>query len=85
MISQNVNLLVEQIDLGSEVRQIVSGISKYYKPEEMVGKQVVVITNLKPRKLKGVESNGMILCAMDDSEVSLLTVDKKMPNGTKIQ
>lgn len=78
-------LLVEQIDLGSEVRQIVSGISKYYKPEEMVGKQVVVITNLKPRKLKGVESNGMILCAMDDSEVSLLTVDKKMPNGTKIQ
>ena len=63
-------LLVEQIDLGGEVRQIVSGIAKHYKPEELIGKQVVVVTNLKPVKLRGVESYGMILCATDDKDLS---------------
>lgn len=77
-------LLVEQIDLGDEVRQIVSGISKYYKPEELVGKQVVVVTNLKPVKLRGVESNGMILCAVGKKDLSLLSVEHAMPNGTKV-
>lgn len=77
-------LLVEQIDLGNEVRQIVSGISKYYKPEELVGKQVVVVTNLKPVKLRGVESNGMILCGVGKKDLSLLTVEHAMPNGTKV-
>lgn len=77
-------LLVEQIDLGDETRQIVSGIAKYYQPEDLVGKQVVVVTNLKPVKLRGVESNGMILCAADKKHLSIVSVDQPMPNGTKI-
>ena len=77
-------LLVEQIDLGDETRQIVSGIAKYYQPEDLVGKQVVVVTNLKPVKLRGVESNGMILCADDKKHLSIVSVDQPMPNGTKI-
>lgn len=77
-------LLVEHIDLGDEVRQVVSGISKYYKPEELVGKQVVVVTNLKPVNLRGVESNGMILCASNKEDLAFLTVEKAMKNGSKI-
>lgn len=77
-------LLVEQIDLGDETRQIVSGIAKYYQPEDLVGKQVVVVTNLKPVKLRGVESNGMILCAADKKHLSIVSVNQPMPNGTKI-
>ena len=77
-------LLVEQIDLGNETRQIVSGIAKYYQPEDLVGKQVIVVTNLKPVKLRGVESNGMILCAADKKHLSILSVDQPMPNGTKV-
>ena len=78
-------LLVEQIDLGGEVRQIVSGIAKHYKPEELIGKQVVVVTNLKPVKLRGVESYGMILCATDDKDLSFVTVAKEMPNGVTVR
>ena len=78
-------LLVEQVDLGGEVRQIVSGIAKHYKPEELIGKQVVVVTNLKPVKLRGVESNGMILCATDDKDLSFVTVAKEMPNGVTVR
>ena len=61
-------LLVSQIKLGSEMRQIVSGIAEWYKPEEMVGKNVIVVCNLKPVKLRGVESQGMILAAGDDGD-----------------
>ena len=70
-------LLVSQIKIGAETRQIVSGIAKYYKPEEMVGKKVAVITNLKPCKLCGVESQGMILAAV-------VTVDKDIVSGSEI-
>ena len=77
-------LLVEQIDLGNETRQIVSGIASHFAPEEMVGRRVVVVTNLKPAKLRGVESQGMILCAASDDEqtLDLVTVTKDLPNGT---
>ena len=79
-------LLCSQIRVGDEVRQIVSGISQYYKPEEMVGKKVAVITNLKPCKLCGVESQGMILAAADDADnLSVLTVDKDMIAGSEIR
>ena len=78
-------LLVSQIRVGNEVRQIVSGIAKYYKPEEMVGKKVAVITNLKPCKLCGVESQGMILAAGDDEgNLSVVTVDKDIVAGSEI-
>ena len=78
-------LLVSQIKIGAETRQIVSGIAKYYKPEELVGKKVAVITNLKPCKLCGVESQGMILAAGDDEgNLSVVTVDKDIVSGSEI-
>ena len=79
-------LLVSQIDFGSEQRQILSGIAEYYKPEDLVGKHVIAVTNLKPRKIKGLESNGMLLCAsnkVDGKEkVELLTTT--LPKGSKV-
>ena len=72
-------LLCSQIDLGGEVRQIVSGIAQSYQPEDMPGRQVVVVTNLKPRKIRGVESNGMLLCATTAEGYRLLTVDQPVP------
>ena len=78
-------LLVSQIRVGNEVRQIVSGISLHYTPEEMVGKKVAVITNLKPAKLCGLMSEGMILAASDDDgNLSVLTVDKDIISGSEI-
>ncbi|MDE5780644.1 MAG: methionine--tRNA ligase [Lachnospiraceae bacterium] len=78
-------LLVSQIRVGSEVRQIVSGIAQHYTPEEMVGKKVAVITNLKPVKLCGMESQGMILAAGDDEgNLSVLTLDKDIIAGSEI-
>ncbi|MDD1724471.1 MAG: methionine--tRNA ligase, partial [Methanospirillum sp.] len=71
------------VDIGGEVRQIVSGIAQFHKPEDLVGKSVVVLTNLKPAKIFGIESNGMILAAGDDA--SLLTPATQVPPGTKIR
>ena len=79
------NLLCSQVKIGSEVKQIVSGIKKYYSPEEMVGKKVMVLVNLKPAKLAGVLSEGMLLCAEDaEGNLSLMTPEKKMPAGAEI-
>ena len=76
-------LLVEKIDLGDgDIRQIVSGIATHYQPKELVGRKVVVVANLKPANLRGVESEGMILCAGDDTELDLVTITKDMANGT---
>ena len=79
-------LLVNQVKIGRETRQIVSGIAKQYTPEEMVGKKVIVITNLKPAVLAGYESQGMILCAEDaDGNLSLLTVENAaFPGGSEV-
>lgn len=78
-------LLVSQIKIGNEVRQIVSGIAEHYTPEQMVGKKVTVVTNLKPVKLRGVLSEGMILASSDGKTLSLLTPDSDdMPDGSKI-
>lgn len=78
-------LLVSQIKIGNETRQIVSGIAKHYKPEEMVGKKVAVITNLKPVTLCGIESQGMILAAGDEEgNLSVMTVDKDIISGSEI-
>ena len=84
-LKKSKKLLVSQIRVGNEVRQIVSGIANYYTPEQMVGKKVAVITNLKPAKLCGVESQGMILAAGDDEgNLSVLTVDKDIISGSEI-
>ena len=79
-------LLCIQLDDGMGGRQVVSGIAKWYKPEELVGKKVIVVANLKPVKLCGVESNGMI-CAADlpDGSVRVLFADDSMPCGAKIR
>ena len=75
---------MEQISLGDETRQIVSGIAAHFAPEDMVGRRVIVVTNLKPAKLRGVESQGMILCAAseDDRDLDLVTLAKDLPDGT---
>ena len=75
-------LLVSKIDIGGEVRQIVSGIAKHIKPEDFVGKKVVVVTNLKPCKIRGEESEGMILCAENDKDIDIIT--SSLPKGSKI-
>lgn len=77
-------LLVSKIKVGDEVRQIVSGIAKFYPPEEFVGKKVIVVTNLKPVKLRGVLSEGMVLAASDKKGLSVLGLDKDMPDGTVV-
>lgn len=77
-------LLVSKIDIGGEVRTIVSGIRKYYSEKDLIGKKVIVVTNLKPVNLRGVESNGMILAASDDENLSVLTVLKDVKEGSKV-
>lgn len=78
-------LLVEQIDLGAgDVRQIVSGIADHYQPQDLIGKRVVVVANLKPAKLRGVESQGMILCAQDKEELDLVTISKALLDGAEV-
>ena len=85
-VKKSKKLLVSQVMVGGQMRQIVSGIAAYYKPEELVGKKVAVITNLKPCKLCGVESQGMILCAGDDKDnLSVMTVDRDIINGSEIR
>ena len=85
-VKKSKKLLCSQVKIGSEIRQIVSGIKSQYSPEEMVGKKVVVVTNLKPATLAGVKSEGMLLCAEDENgNLSLLTSEKEMPHGAEIR
>ena len=84
-VKKSKKLLCSQVKIGSQVRQIVSGIKAHYTPEEMVGKKVMVVTNLKPAKLAGVMSEGMILCAEDaEGNLALMTPEKNMPAGAEI-
>lgn len=78
-------LLKLQLDLGYEKRQVVSGIAKFYKPEELIGRKVICVTNLKPVKLRGELSQGMILAGEDENGLSLASVDQNLANGTKIK
>ena len=84
-VKKSKKLLCSQVRIGSQVRQIVSGIKAHYTPEEMVGKKVMVVTNLKPAKLAGVMSEGMLLCAEDaEGSLSLMIPEKEMPSGAEI-
>ncbi|MDE5776909.1 MAG: methionine--tRNA ligase [Lachnospiraceae bacterium] len=84
-VKDSKKLLCSQVKIGSEVRQIVSGIKAHYSPKDMVGKRVIVVTNLKTAELAGVESQGMILCAEDaDGNLALVTTEKPMPNGAEV-
>ena len=77
-------LMVLQIDLGTEQRQILAGIRNHYTPDELVGKQIVVVANLEPAKLRGLESQGMLLAASDEGRVIILTPDKAVQPGAKV-
>lgn len=84
-VKKSRKLLCSQVKIGSQVKQIVSGIKAYYTPEEMVGKKVMVLVNLKPAKLAGVVSEGMLLCAEDaEGNLALVTPEKDMPAGAEI-
>ena len=84
-VPKSKKLLCSQVKIGSQVKQIVSGIKAHYSPEEMVGKKVMVLVNLKPAKLAGVLSEGMLLCAEDaEGNLALMTPEKKMPAGAEI-
>ena len=80
-------LLRLQVDIGTEVRQVVAGIAEYYEPEKIVGMKVVVVTNLEPRKLRGVESNGMIVAASigEKGQPVLVTFKDEVPNGARLK
>ncbi len=77
-------LLKLQIDIGTEKRQIVAGIAQHYSPDDIIGKKIIVVKNLKPAKIRGVQSNGMLLAATKKKELTLLTLDKDLPVGAKI-
>ncbi|KAF5038493.1 Methionine--tRNA ligase [anaerobic digester metagenome] len=77
-------LLILQLKLGDEVRQVVSGIAKYYEPQDLVGKKIVMVYNLKPVKLRGVDSNGMILAAQKGKKLTLISTLEDIPDGAKL-
>ncbi len=85
-VKKSKKLLCSQVKIGSQVKQIVSGIKAHYSPEEMVGKKVMVVVNLKPATLAGILSEGMLLCAEDaEGKLSLMVPEKPMPSGAEIQ
>ena len=77
-------LLQLQISLGDEQRQIVAGIAEYYEPEALVGRQIVVVANLEPATIRGVESQGMLLAASDDNGLTLVTPDREISDGAEV-
>ncbi len=78
-------LLVLQVDIGTETRTVVAGIAQEFAPEELVGKQVVLVANLEPKRIGGVVSHGMILAAGDEKALALVTLDREVPPGTKVR
>lgn len=82
-IEKSEKLIKLTVSLGEEIRTVVSGIAKYYKPEELVGKHVIFVANLKPAKLMGIESQGMVLAASKDNDLVLPFVD--MPAGSRVK
>lgn len=83
-VEKSDKLLKLKVSLGDEERTIVSGIAQYYKPEELIGKQVIVLANLKPRKIFGIESHGMLLAAKDGENLTVLTTDKNVETGSPV-
>lgn len=84
-VEKTEKLLKLEVKIGEEVRTIVSGIAKHYTPEEMVGKKVIVVANLKPAKLRGILSRGMLLAASNEDTLEVLTVEKELPTGSRVK
>lgn len=83
-VENSEKLVKLEVDLGEEKRQLVAGIGKFYQPQELINKEIIVVANLEPKKLMGVESQGMLLAATGEGFISLLQPDKEVPPGTKI-
>jgi methionyl-tRNA synthetase len=83
-VEKSDKLLKLILEVGEEKRQVVSGIAKTYKPEDLIGKHVILVANLKPVKLRGIESNGMILAASDDNTLTLLTPMAEIKSGADV-
>jgi len=79
------NLIRLEVDIGKEKRQLVAGVARWYKPEELEGKLIVVLANLEPKKIRGIESQGMLLAADVNGRPVLLTVEEEVPPGTKVR
>ena len=77
-------LIKMQLSLGEEKRQIIGGIGKTYEPDQLIGREIIIVANLEPRSLMGLESQGMLLAASDESGIALLTPDKEVTPGSKI-
>ena len=84
-VEKSEKLLKLEIDIGDEKRQIVAGIANFYQPEDLIGREIVVLVNLEPRILMGMESQGMLLAASDEGKPVLLRPDEDVPPGTKIR
>ena len=84
-VSGTDKLLKLKVNLGKEIRTIVAGVRKHYSAEDILGKKIVIVYNLKPTKIRGIESQGMLLAAVDKHNVVLLTVDKDITEGSKVQ
>jgi methionine--tRNA ligase beta chain len=84
-IEESEKLLKLIVDLGNEKRQLVAGIAKYYRPEDLVGKEIVVVANLEPKKIMGIESQGMLLAADVEGEPVILIPEKEIPPGSIIR
>ena len=84
-VPRSEKLIKLQVDLGGEQRQVVAGIGKKYTPEELIGRTVVIVANLKPAKLMGVESQGMVLAAGDADVLEVLILQRDVPPGTKVK
>ena len=83
-VENSTKLLKLEVDLGAEKRQIIAGIGKTYDPASLTGKQIIVVSNLEPKELAGLESQGMLLAASDENGLALLIPDKEMSPGSKI-
>jgi len=84
-VKKSKKLLKLEIDIGDEKRQIIAGIANFYQPEDLIGREIVVLVNLEPRTLMGIESQGMLLAASDEGRPVLLRPDEDVPPGTKIR
>lgn len=83
-VEKSEKLLKLEVDFGEEKRQILSGIAKYFSPEDLVGKQTVFVTNLEPRQMMGLESNGMLLASGSEDKVVLIQPSEELPNGSTL-
>ena len=84
-VPKSEKLLKLEVELAKERRTIVAGVAEHYRPEELVGKQVAIIINLEPAKLMGIKSDGMLLAAVEEGKISLLTVDKSVKPGARVE